>query len=50
MDQTETEYSSRCQIALLSLGFGLVETDLRSGGVHLREFEPAQILIAIDGS
>ena len=50
MDQTKTEYSSKVQIALLSFGFGLVETHVRSGGVYLEEFEPAQILITIDGS
>ena len=44
------QYSSRVQIALLSFGFGLVETHLRSGGDYLEEFEPAQILITIDGS
>jgi len=29
------------QIALLSFGFGLVETHVHSGGVYLEEFEPA---------
>jgi len=53
MDQTikngiETEYSTRVQIALLSFGFGLVENQSR--GLYLEEFEPAQILITIDGS
>jgi len=50
MDQTKREYSSRVQIALLSFDFGLVETHVRSGGVYLEEFEPAQILIPINGS
>ena len=50
MDHTKTEYSSKVQIALLSFGFGLVETHVHSGGVYLEEFEPAQILITIDGS
>jgi len=50
MDQTETEYSSKVQITLLSFGFGLVEPHVRSGEVYLEEFEPAQILITIDGS
>jgi len=50
MDQTKTEYSSRVQIALLSFGFGLVETHVCSGGVYLEEFEPVQILIPIYGS
>ena len=27
-----------------------IETRVRSGGVYLKEFEPAQILITIDGS
>jgi len=49
MDQTKTEYSSRVQIALLSFGFGFVETHVRAGRVYLEEFEPAQILITIDG-
>jgi len=39
----------KVQIALLSFGFGLVETRVRSGGVYLEEFEPAEILITIDG-
>ena len=50
MDQTKTEYPSKAQIALLSFGFGLVETRVRSGAVYLEEFEPAQILITIDGN
>ena len=50
MNQTKTEYSSRVQIALLSFGFGLVDTHVRSGVVYLEEFEPAQILIPVDGS
>jgi len=50
VDQTKTEYPSRVQIALLSFGFGLLETHVRSGGDYLEEFEPAQILITIDGS
>ena len=48
--ETKTVYSSRVQIALLSFGFGFVETHVRSGGVYLEDFEPAQILITIDGS
>ena len=48
MDQTKTECSSRVQIGLLSFGFGLVETHVRSGGVYLEEIERAQMLIAID--
>ena len=50
MDQTKTAYSSKVQIAVLSFGFGLVETRVCSGGVCLEEFEPAQTLITIDGS
>jgi len=50
MDQIKTKYPSRVQIALLSLGVRLVETHMHSGGVYLEEFEPAQILITIDGS
>jgi len=50
MDQTKPEYSSRVQIALLSFGFGLVETRVRSGGDYLEEFEPAQLLIPIEES
>jgi len=42
-------YFSRVPIALLSFGFGLVETHVRSREVYLEEFEPAQILIKIDG-
>jgi len=38
------------KFALLSLCFGLVETQVRYGGIYLEEFEPAQILIKIDGS
>ena len=40
--------ATRVQIHLLSFGFGLVETQSR--GLYLEEFEPAQILITIDGS
>jgi len=46
MDQIKTEYPSRVQITRRQL----VETHMRSGGVYLEEFEPAQILITIDGS
>ena len=46
MDQTETEYSTKVQIALLSLGFGLIETHLRSRELYLKEFQPAQIFIS----
>ena len=49
MDPTKTEYSLKFQIALVSLGLGLVETRVCSGGVYLEELEPAQILITIDG-
>ena len=45
MDQTKTAYSSKVQIAVLSFGFGLVETRVCSGGVCLEEFEPAQTLL-----
>ena len=37
-------------MALLSFGFGLVETRVCFGGVYLEEFEPAQILITIDST
>ena len=38
MDQTETEYSTKVQIALLSFDFGLVETRVRSRELYLEEF------------
>jgi len=45
MDQTETEYSTKVQIALLSLGFGLIETHLRSRELYLKEFELLMTLV-----
>ena len=52
MNQTETEYSLKVQIALLSFDFGLAETHERSRELYLEEFEPAQVLstCTIDGS
>jgi len=48
MDQTKAEYSSKFnRLAIIWLR---IETRVRSGGVYLKEFEPAQILITIDGS
>ena len=45
MDQTETEFSTKVQIALLSFDFGFVETHVRSRELYLEEFQPAQIFI-----
>ena len=40
------ECSTRVQIALLSFGFGLVETHVHFRGLYLEDFEPVQILIS----